>query len=71
MKMLRKKSKHVHVLNCLMVDDDVFEDDLASYCNLSLFCLFYQLTLDKYTLMVIDKNHYWKELEKKKKMKRG
>ena len=53
MKMLRKKSKHVHVLNCLMVDDDVFEDDLASYCNLSLFCLFDHLTLDRYTLEIV------------------
>ena len=37
-----------------MVDDDVFEDDMASYCNPSLFCLFDQLSLDRYTLMVID-----------------
>ena len=60
MKMLRKKSKHIIVLNCLMVDDNCFEDDMESYCNQSLFCLFDQLTLDRYTLMMIDKNHYWK-----------
>ena len=53
MKILRNKDKHVILLNGLMVDDDVFEDDMASYSNLSLFCLFDQLSLDRYTLMVI------------------
>ena len=58
MKMPRKKSKHVNVLNYLMVDDNVFEDNIANYCNPSLFCLFDQLALDRYTLMVIYRNHY-------------
>ena len=53
MKILRKKDKHVIVLNGLMVHDDVFEVGMASYYNISLFCLFYQLSFDRYTLMVI------------------
>ena len=77
MKILRNKDKHVILLNGLMVDDDVFEDDMASYSNLSLFCLFDQLSLDRYTLMVIygEQNHYGKQQEEKEKkmmmMRRG
>ena len=53
-KILRKKGMHVIVLNCLVLEDNFFFNDMVSYCNPSLVCLFDQLSLDRYTLMVID-----------------